>query len=295
MKPQRRKITLPAIRKKWASGEPLTMITCYDYSMAHLVERAGVDVVLVGDSLGMTLLGYESTLPVTMEDMVRHGAAVRRGSRSSFLVVDMPYMSYQPSNETAVENAGRLMAETGADAVKLEGGRDMADRIRAVAAAGIPVMAHLGLTPQSASALGGFRLQGKTSAAALRIVEDAEIVERAGAFSILLELVPDRLCEIVSEEASVPVIGLGSGPHAHGQLLILHDVLGLYPDFSPRMAKVYVEAGRVIREGLEAYVREVTHREFPRPENGFGIADAELEALRRELRASRGGRASCRE
>ncbi|HXV60331.1 MAG TPA: 3-methyl-2-oxobutanoate hydroxymethyltransferase [Vicinamibacteria bacterium] len=281
----RKKVTLPALRRKMAAGTPLTMITCYDYSMAHLVEEAGVDMVLVGDSLGMTMLGYPSTLPVTMEDMIRHGAAVHRGSPTSWLVIDMPYMSYQPSNEKAIESAGRLIAETGADAVKLEGGREMADRIQSIERAGIPVMAHLGLTPQSASALGGFRLQGKTADAAIRIVEDASIVEQAGAFSILMELVPDRICRMVTERASVPIIGLGSGPHAHGQLLIFHDVLGLYPDFAPRMAKVYADAGRLIREGLEDYVREVTQHEFPRNENTFGIEERELEAVQRALMA----------
>lgn len=282
---KRKKVTLPALRKKMASGTPLSMITCYDYSMAHLVEAAEVDMVLVGDSLGMTMLGYPSTLSVTMEDMIRHGAAVRRGSPTSWLVVDMPYMSYQPSSSKAVECAGRLLAETGADAVKLEGGREMTHRIRAIDEAGIPVMGHLGLTPQSASALGGFRLQGKTAGAALRIVEDAKIVEEAGAYSILLELVPDRVCQIATRAAAVPIIGLGSGPHAHGQLLILHDVLGLYPDFTPRMAKVYVDGADLILGGLRSFVGEVTRGEFPREENAFRIDDGELEALRKEIEA----------
>jgi len=279
--PKKVKVTIPRLRRKMETAEPITMVTCYDYSTAHLVERVGLDMILVGDSLGMTLLGYESTLRVTMEDMIRHGAAVRRGAPASFVVVDMPYMSYQSSNEKAVESAGRLMAESAADAVKLEGGREMADRIRAIAGAGIPVMAHLGLTPQSASSLGGFRLQGKTARAALRIVEDAALVEEAGAFSILVELVPDRVCEMVTARASVPVIGLGSGPRAHGQLLIFHDLFGLYPDFTPRMAKRYADVAGVMREGLRAYAKDVREGRFPADEHTFTMEDAQVEELRR--------------
>lgn len=275
-KPERKKVTLPGLRRKMADGVPLTMITCYDYAMAHLVEQAAVDMVLVGDSLGMTMLGYDSTLPVTMDDMVRHTAGVRRGSPTSFLIGDLPYMSYQPSDEVAVVNAGRLMAESGCDGVKLEGGESAVPRARAIAQAGIPVMGHLGLTPQSASALGGFRVQGKTAAKAALIVEDARLLEEAGAFSILIELVPDRVGQLITERAGIPIISLGSGPQAHGQLLIFHDLFGLYPNFTPRMAKQYVDAGAVIRRGLEDYVAEVRAGEFPRPENGFTIEDAEL-------------------
>src|SRR5512136_1827676 len=217
----RKKITLPDLFKKMNDGVPITMITCYDYAMAYLVEKAGIDMVLTGDSLGMTMLGYEGTLPVTMDDMIRHTAAVRRGSPTSWLIGDMPYMSYQPSNETAVINAGRFMAEAGCDAIKLEGGAAMAPRIKAISEAGIPAIGHLGLTPQSVSALGGFRLQGKSAAMAKTIVDDAKALEKAGAFAILLELVPDRLSKIIMERAEHCIImGLGSGPHAHGQLLI---------------------------------------------------------------------------
>lgn len=279
----REKVTLPALFDKMARGRPITMITCYDYPMAHLVERAGVDMVLVGDSLGMTVLGYESTLPVTMEDMIRHSQAVRRGTPSSWLVGDMPYMSYQPSDETAVRSAGRFMAEAGCDGVKLEGGREVAPRVRAIAAAGIPVMGHLGLTPQSVSSLGGFHLQGKSAARARRIAEDARILEEAGCMAVLLELVPDRLCGLVSERSGVPVISLGSGPRAHGQILIFHDLFGLYPRFTPKMARRYGDAGRVIAEGLERYVAEVSEGSFPGHENYFGMKDAEYEELVRLL------------
>jgi len=279
----RKKITLPTLQKKMADGVPITMITCYDYAMAHLVEQAEIDIVLVGDSLGMTMLGYEGTLPVTMDDMIRHTQAVRRGSPTSWLIGDMPYMSYQPSDETAVRNAGRFMAETGCDAVKLEGGRQMASRLKAIADAGIPVMGHLGLTPQSVSALGGFRVQGKGWEQALRIVEDAAILEQAGAFSILFEMIPDRVQHIITQRARIPIISLGSGPHAHGQLLIFHDMFGLYPRFKPKMAKVYGNAGEIILNGLKQYVAEVTGGQFPQPENWFGIGDDQIEELKHAL------------
>jgi len=279
----RKKITLPDLFKKMNDGVPITMITCYDYAMAYLVEKAGIDMVLTGDSLGMTMLGYEGTLPVTMDDMMRHTAAVRRGSPTSWLIGDMPYMSYQPSDETAVRNAGRFMAETGCDSVKLEGGRQMASRVKAIADAGIPVMGHLGLTPQSVSALGGFKVQGKGADQAARIVEDAKILEDAGAFSILFEMIPDRVQQIITERAHIPIISLGSGPHAHGQLLIFHDMFGLYPRFTPKMAKVYGNAGEVILNGLKQYVSEVTDKSFPQPENWFGIKDDQLAELEKML------------
>jgi 3-methyl-2-oxobutanoate hydroxymethyltransferase len=275
----RKKITLPDLFKKMNDGVPITMITCYDYAMAYLVEKAGIDMVLTGDSLGMTMLGYEGTLPVTMDDMMRHTAAVRRGSPTSWLIGDMPYMSYQPSDETAVRNAGRFMAETGCDSVKLEGGRQMASRVKAITDAGIPVMGHLGLTPQSVSALGGFKVQGKGAEQAARIVEDAKILEEAGAFSILFEMIPDRVQKIITERANIPIISLGSGPHAHGQLLIFHDMFGLYPRFTPKMAKVFGNAGEVILNGLKQYVAEVQEHQFPQPENWFGIKDDQLAEL----------------
>lgn len=279
----RKKITLPTLMKKMADGIPITYITCYDYAMAHLVEQAEVDMVLVGDSLGMTMLGYDGTLPVTMDDMIRHTQAVRRGSPTCWLIGDMPYMSYQPSVETAIRNAGRFMAETGCDAVKLEGGVEMADRMEGIARAGIPVMGHLGLTPQSVSSLGGFRVQGKDAARAKKIVDDAKALEEAGAFSILLEMVPDRVCELITERAGIPIVSLGSGPYAHGQLLIFHDMFGLYPRFKPKMAKVYGNAGEVILNGLKQYVAEVTGRQFPQAENWFGIGDDQLAELKQMI------------
>jgi 3-methyl-2-oxobutanoate hydroxymethyltransferase len=287
---ERTRVTLPYLYAKVARGEPVTWLTCYDYPTAVMQDAAGVDMILVGDSLGMTMLGFDSTLPVTMDDMVRHTAAVRRGAPNAWVIGDMPYMSFQPSVETAIRNAGRLMAETGCDAVKLEGGSEMADRVAGIARAGIPVMGHLGLTPQSASALGGFRVQGRGAAQARRILDDARILEEAGVFSIILELVPDRVCRLVTERSGGAIImGLGSGPDAHGQLLIYHDAFGLYPRFKPRMAKVFADAGAVIREGLEAYVREVSDRTFPQPEHWFGMNDEEYAELVRGLEIADAG------
>jgi 3-methyl-2-oxobutanoate hydroxymethyltransferase len=280
----RKKVTLPALFKKVADGQPITMLTCYDFPTAHFQEEAGIDMILVGDSLGMTMLGYETTLPVTMEDMIRHAQAVRRGAPTAWLIGDMPYMSYQPSVETAIRNAGRFMAEAGCDAIKLEGGAEMADRVAGIVAAGIPAMGHLGLTPQSATALGGFRVQGRGAQQAKKIVDNAKALEEAGVYAILLEMVPDRLCQLITERAkNCFIISLGSGLHAHGQLLIYHDMFGLYPRFKPRMAKVFGDAGKVILDGLKAYAKEVTEKTFPQPENWFGMPDEEYEELLRLL------------
>jgi 3-methyl-2-oxobutanoate hydroxymethyltransferase len=282
MMSDRKKVSLPALFKKVSEGKPITMLTCYDYPTAHFQEQAGIDMILVGDSLGMTMLGFDSTLPVTMDDMIRHAQAVRRGSPNAWLIGDMPYMSYQPSVETAIRSAGRFMAEASCDAIKLEGGAEMADRMAGIVAAGIPAMGHLGLTPQSAGALGGFRLQGKGALQAKKILDDAKALEEAGAFAILVELIPDRLCKLITERAeNCFIIALGSGLDAHGQLLIYHDMFGLYPKFKPRMAKVYADAGNVIQEGLKQYAEEVTKRKFPQEENWFGMPDEEYEELLR--------------
>lgn len=277
----REKVTLRTLFKKVGDGIPITMLTCYDYPTAHFQELAGVDIILVGDSLGMTMLGYDTTLPVTMEDMIRHTQAVRRGSPNAFLIGDMPYMSYQPSVETAIRNAGRFMAETGCDAIKLEGGAEMADRIAGIASAGIPAMGHLGLTPQSVSALGGYRVQGRAAQQAKKIMDDSKALEKAGAFAILYEMIPSRLSKIITERMETCFnISLGSGPHAHGQLLIYHDMFGLYPKFKPRMAKVFADAGKIITDGLKQYVQEVQEGEFPQPENWFSMSDEEFEQLK---------------
>ena len=276
----RKKPTLSTLFKKVADHQPITWLTCYDYTTAYLQEQAGIDMILVGDSLGMTMLGYEGTLPVTMDDMIRHTQAVRRGAPNTFLIGDMPYMSYQPSVETAIRNAGRFMAEAGCDAIKLEGGIEMCSRIRGIVESGIPAVGHLGLTPQSASALGGFRVQGRGAEQAKRIVDGAKALEQAGVFMILLEMVPDRLCKLITERAENCIImSLGSGPDAHGQVLIYHDMVALYPRFKPRMAKVFANAGEVILSGLKKYIEEVTNRTFPQPENYFTMSDEEYKKL----------------
>lgn len=278
--PDRKKVTLPYLFNKVANHQPITWLTCYDYPTAYLQEQAGMDMILVGDSLGMTMLGYDSTLPVTMEDMIRHASAVRRGAPNVFIVGDMPYMSYQASVESAIRNAGRFMAEAGSDSIKLEGGVEMADRIHGIVSAGIPAMGHLGLTPQSVSALGGYKVQGRAAAAAKKIIEAAKALEQAGAFAVLLEMVPDRICKIITERAENCIImSLGSGPDAHGQLLIYHDMFGLYPKFKPRMAKVFGNAGEVILNGLKQYVQEVSDKSFPQPEHWFTMKDEEYDDL----------------
>jgi len=282
---ERKRPSLTSLFKKVADGQPITWLTCYDYPTAYLQEQAGLDMILVGDSLGMTMLGYDGTLPVTMDDMIRHTQAVRRGAPNVFLIGDMPYMSYQPSVETAIRNAGRFMAEAGCDAIKLEGGFEMCDRIRGIVDAGIPAVGHLGLTPQSVSALGGFRVQGKGAEQAKRIVDAAKALEKAGVFMMLLEMVPDRVCKLITERAENCIImSLGSGPHAHGQVLIYHDMFGLYPKFKPRMAKVYGNAGEVILNGLKQYVQEVTTHAFPQRENYFTMPDEEYDKLLKMLK-----------
>ena len=281
---ERKKVTLPTLFQKAEAGQPITMLTCYDFPTGTFQEQAGIDIILVGDSLGMTMLGYESTLPVTMDDMIRHSQAVRRGAGTAWLIGDMPYMSYQPSVESAIRNAGRFMAEAGTDAIKLEGGAAMADKIKGIADAGIPAIGHLGLTPQSVSALGGFKVQGKDAALAKKIVDDAKALEKAGAFAILLEMVPDRICKLITERAENCIImSLGSGPDAHGQLLIYHDMFGLYPKFKPKMAKVFGNAGEVLLNGLKAYHDEVIGKTFPAPENWFGMKDEEYDELMKML------------
>jgi len=284
MPTDKKKPTIPQLFRKVELGQPITWLTCYDYPTAYLQEQAGIDMILVGDSLGMTMLGYESTLPVTMDDMIRHSQAVRRGAPNTFVIGDMPYMSYQPSVETAIRNAGRFMAEAACDAIKLEGGVEMADRINGIVRAGIPAIGHLGLTPQSVSALGGYKVQGKGASQAKKIVDSAKALEEAGAFMILLEMVPDRLCQLITERAEHCIImSLGSGPNAHGQLLIYHDMFGLYPRFKPRMAKVFGNAGEVILNGLKDYVQEVSDHTFPQPENWFGMPDDEFDELLKSL------------
>jgi 3-methyl-2-oxobutanoate hydroxymethyltransferase len=276
---ERTKVTVPQLWEMKKSGVKITMITAYDYPTGVWAERAAIDILLVGDSMAMTVLGYPNTLPATMAELIAHSQAVNRGNTNSFVLGDMPYMSYQPSVEMAVQNAGRFMSEGRCDGIKLEGGAPMADRVEAIVNSGIPVMGHLGLTPQSASMLGGFKAQGKDAQIAKRIVDDARILEEAGAFSILLEAVPSKVSKLVAERAEIPIIGIGAGPDCDGQVLIFHDMFGLYPAFTPKFAKQYADLGKVIVEGLERYADEVREGLFPEPKHSFTISDRQYEDL----------------
>lgn len=252
-----RPVTTATLRAMKAAGRPIAMVTAYDASSARLAEAAGVDAILVGDSLGMVVLGYDSTLPVTMDDMLAATAAVTRIARRPLIVADMPFMSFQVSADEALRNAGRLMAEAGAQSVKLEGGAEVASTVARIHAAGIPVMGHLGLTPQSVHELGGYKVQGRETAAALALIEDARALQDAGAFAVVLECIPAELAEAVTAELAIPTIGIGAGAGCDGQVQVYHDLLGLGGDFKPRHARRYAEAGEVIREALTAYVADV--------------------------------------
>ncbi len=273
----RMKMSLPLLIEKKRKKQKITMITSYTYWQANLVDQAGIDIVLVGDSLSMTELGNATTLPVTMDTMVAHASAVTKGAKFAFVIGDMPYMTYQPSNKYAIKNAGRFMAESGCDGVKLEGGITMAERMKAIVDAGIPAMGHLGLTPQSMSALGGFKAQGKDAVMAKRLVDDAAALEDAGAFAILLECVPTKVSKLITERAKIPIISIGSGPYCDGQLLIFHDMFNLNPAFMPKFAKRYGDVHRVIADGLGQYVREITEGVFPEPQHTFTISDEQYQ------------------
>lgn len=276
-----KKFTTSDFKRCKQDGEKITMITAYDYTYAKLAEEAGIEVILVGDSLGMTMLGYEDTLAVTMEDMIHHTRAVRRGAKLPFLVVDMPFMSYHVSTEKTIENAGRLMKETGANAVKMEGGAFMAERIRTVVEAQIPVMGHIGLTPQSVNAFGGFKVQGKEIEKARQLLVDAEELEKAGCFSIVIEGVPAKLAEEITKRVGIPTIGIGAGAGCDGQVLVLQDMLGLFSDLSPKFVKHYAELRDPTVSGIKSYMEEVKAGIFPAKEHEFSIADDVLERLYR--------------
>ena len=273
------KNTVVTIREAKERGEKVTMLTAYDYSMAKLIDEAGINMILVGDSLGMVMLGYEDTLSVTMEDMIHHTAAVARGAKNALVVADMPFMSYQTSVYDAVLNAGRLMKEGRAQAVKLEGGREFADHIKAITTASIPVVAHLGLTPQSLNAFGGFKVQGKSEAAARKLLEDAQIVEEAGAVAVVLECVPAKLAKLVTEKLHIPTIGIGAGADCDGQVLVYQDMLSMFGDFKPKFVKRFGEVGAVMKEAFQKYSEEVKAGTFPAPEHTFKIDDDVIEKL----------------
>lgn len=283
----RAKTTVLTFADKKRRGERITMVTAYDYPSARAAEQAGMDAILVGDSLAMVVLGHPNTLSVTMDEMLHHARAVRRGSEHALLVGDLPFMTYQASPTDALRNAGRYVQEAGMDAVKLEGGRAYADTVRDLVRAGIPVQGHLGLTPQSLNVLGGFRVQGRDAASARTLLDDALILEDAGCFSVVLESVPHRLGSFITERLQIPTIGIGAGSGTSGQVLVFHDLLGLYDQFTPRFAKRYAELGTATVEALRGYRREVQAGTFPGPEHSYSLPEDEWEAFQAALEPSR--------
>lgn len=263
------KITVATIRTMKQNHEKIAMLTAYDYPTALLLDECGVELILVGDSLGMVVLGYDSTLPVTMEDMLHHTKAVTRGATNSMVIGDMPFLSYQCSVDQAVLNAGRFLQEGGAQGVKLEGGREYAETIRRISLAGIPVMAHLGLTPQSVHQFGGYKVQGKDQTAAKRMIEDAKILEEAGAFAVVLECIPSPLAKTITQSVSIPTIGIGAGSDCDGQVLVIHDMLGLYERFTPKFVKKYSTLNKNIKKSVKQYMKEVKDSSFPDKNHSF--------------------------
>lgn len=273
------KNTIVTFKKAKDKGEKLTMLTAYDYSTAKLIDSSGVNGILVGDSLGMVCLGYKDTLSVTMEDMIHHIRAVTKGAENALVVGDMPFMSYQTSTYDAVVNAGRLIKEGQAQAVKLEGGDTVIEQIKAIVKAQIPVMGHIGLTPQSVNMFGGFKVQGKNEKAAKELIDAAKRIEEAGAFSIVLECVPAKIAEIVTKEISIPTIGIGAGMACDGQILVYQDMLGMFSDMSPKFVKKFANVGQVMQEAFRAYIKEVTEGTFPTKEHCFNIDEETLKKL----------------
>ena len=267
------KNTVATLQQQKLDGDKITMLTAYDYSTAKLVDECGVNTILVGDSLGMVMLGYEDTISVTMQDMIPHTAAVTRGAKNALVVGDMPFMSYQTSVYDAVVNAGKLMKEGRCQAVKLEGGASVCPQIKAITEASIPVVAHIGLTPQSVNAFGGFKVQGKSEADARRLIEEAKAVEAAGAFAIVLECIPAKLAKLITESVSIPTIGIGAGADCDGQVLVYQDMLALFSDFKPKFVKHFANAGEVMKQGFTEYIKEVKEGTFPAAAHTFKIAD----------------------
>jgi 3-methyl-2-oxobutanoate hydroxymethyltransferase len=276
-------VSLPRLAEMKEAGEPIVMVTAYDYPSARVAEEAGVDIVLVGDTAAMVVLGYPGTEPVSMDEMVMLGRAVRRGLRTPLMVGDMPMGSYEASNELAVHSAQRLVKETGCQTVKLEAGGTSVERARAIVRAGIPVMGHVGLTPQSATALGGYRTQGKTAEGAIRVCEDALALQSVGCFAIVFEAIPAAIAEAIVEKLEVPTIGIGAGPATAGQVLVFHDLLGITTGRAPKFVKRYAEVHEAMVEGVSRYAEEVRSRRFPEPDHVYGVEPAELQEFRRYL------------
>ena len=276
---ERKKVTISDLMTKKERGEKITMLTAYDYPTAQLVDQAGIDTILVGDSLGMVVLGYASTVPVSMEEMIHHTKAVTRGTGYAFVIGDMPFMSYQTSVEKAIENAGRFMKEGGCDSVKLEGGSEVASIVKAIATAGVPVCGHIGLTPQTATQLSGFKVQGKDAESAVNLIKSAKDLEEAGAFMVVMECIPDVLASRITKELRIPTIGIGAGKECDGQVLVYHDVVGLFERFTPKFVKQYITLGPMVVDALKEYKREVEQGLFPGEEHTFKMSKEEAEKL----------------
>lgn len=274
-----KKFTVSSFQKAKNDGEKISMLTAYDYSTAKILDNAEVDSLLVGDSLGMVMLGYENTLQVTIEDMIHHTKAVSRGVKRAMVIGDMPFLSYHISVEESVRNAGRLIQEGGAHVVKLEGGRDVIDQVKAIVKAQIPVIGHLGLTPQSINMFGGFKVQGKNEEAAREIIEDAMLLQEAGVFAIVLECVPEKLAKLISEKLTIPTIGIGAGKYCDGQVLVTQDMLGMYTDFTPKFVKQYANLNKEMINATKAYINEMNDGVFPSKEHTFHIDDEVIDKL----------------
>jgi 3-methyl-2-oxobutanoate hydroxymethyltransferase len=277
---KRKKIAIPDLYKMKRKGETITWLTAYTFPTAHYMEQAGIEMILVGDSASMTIYGNDSTLPITMDTCIGHCQAVRKAAPNVFVLGDMPFLSYHKSTEDAIYNAGRFLKEAGCDAIKLEGGVRIAEKVRAIVDAGISVCGHIGLTPQSSAMLGGFKVQGKTAESAKAMIEDALALQEAGAFAVLLECVPTPVTKIIHEKLSVLTFGIGAGPHCDGQLLIIHDIVGLYPIFQPKFVKQYANLGEEMQKAIEAYMKDCKEKVFPAKEHEFSISDEELEKIK---------------
>jgi len=282
---ERRKVTIPDIRKKKLEGKKITMLTAYDYPSGRLIDEAGMDMILVGDSLAMTVLGYESTIPVTMDEMVHHSKAARRGIKYALLVGDMPFMTYNIGEKETIRNAGRFIKEGGCGAVKIEGGAEMADTVKALVRSGIPVLGHIGLTPQTATQLGGFRVQGKDAKSARLLIDSAVALEKAGCFALVLECVPDKLAELITSKLEIPTIGIGAGPHCDGQVLVTNDMIGMYDRFTPKFVKKYADLWPQLANAFSRYREDVESGKFPSKEHCFEMNKSELRKLKTNRRA----------
>ncbi|TMI36834.1 3-methyl-2-oxobutanoate hydroxymethyltransferase [Candidatus Bathyarchaeota archaeon] len=270
---ERRKVSVTTFKRMKAEGRKIVMVTSYDYPTAAIADEVGVDSILVGDSYGMVVLGYDNTIPVTVDELLPVCRAVRRGATHPFLIGDLPFMSFQASTAEAVRNAGRFVKEGGMEAVKVEGGRDVSQIIKAIARAGIPVLGHIGVTPQTATLQGGYRVQGKSQASATQLVDDAVSLEKAGAFGIVLEMVTEEAAQAITEKVSIPTIGIGSGRFCNGQVLVIHDIIGLYSKFTPKFAKRYADVSAIIKQSLEKYTGDVRSGDFPAEQNIFKMED----------------------